>query len=285
MFIPIFALFVAMISIQTGASLAKHLFPLLGVQGTTTLRIGFAALILCALWRPWRKKLTPQQLRLVLFYGIALGVMNLQFYLALQRIPLGIAVALEFAGPLTLTLFSSRRKLDFLWAVLAGVGIVLVLPMKEASASLDPIGILFALGAGICWAFYIYFGQKISASLHGGYAAAYGMTVAALVVLPFGLLSSGADLLNLEIMPTAFAVAILSSALPYSLEMIGLKALPPQTYGILMSLEPAFAALSGLAFLGEKLELLQWMAIVCIIVASVGTSLTARKNKVVLETL
>lgn len=284
MLFAISAILTAMVSIQSGASLAKQLFPLLGAQGTTTLRIGFAALILCAIWRPWRRKLTPAQIRHLLFYGLALGSMNLQFYLALQKIPLGLTVALEFTGPLSLALFASRRKLDFLWAFLAGLGILLVLPLNVETAALDPWGILFALGAGACWALYIYFGQKISATLHGGFAAAIGMMIAALVVLPFGLVSAGSQLLDFKLWPTALAVAILSSALPYSLEMIGLRALPPQTFGILMSLEPAFAALAGLVFLNEKLSLMQGLAIMCIIVASGGTSLTSGEKKKVLRT-
>jgi len=275
----ILTLLVAMFSIQSGASLAKQLFPILGVQGTTTMRIGFAAILLCLVWRPWRKKLKPQELKNVLFYGTALGLMNLLFYLSLERIPLGIAVALEFTGPLALTLWSSRKKFDFLWAVLAIIGIIFVLPLGETSAAVDLLGAFYALLAGACWAFYIIFGQRISAALHGGIGAAYGMAVAALVVLPFGVISTGSGLLQISILPLAFAVAVLSSAVPYSLEMIALKALPTKTFGILMSMEPAVAALSGFVFLAERLELIQWMAILCVIVASVGSTVTAGKRK------
>jgi inner membrane transporter RhtA len=276
--LPIIALLIAMLSIQSGASLAKQVFPLAGVQGTTTLRVFFAALILCAIWRPWRKKLTSLEKRNVLIYGAALGVMNLLFYLSIQKIPLGIAVALEFTGPLAIALFASRKKLDFLWAFLAVVGIIFVLPLNQTSQHLDPLGIIFALAAGVCWALYILFGQRIGKTLHGGFAASIGMAVAALVVLPFGIAESGFQIFHWSLLPMGFAVAIFSSALPYSLEMVALKALPTRTFGILMSLEPAVAALAGLTYLGEHLEVIQWLAVACIIVASAGSSLSVQQK-------
>jgi inner membrane transporter RhtA len=271
--IAILTLLIAMLSIQSGASLAKQLFPVVGVQGTTTLRIAIAAVILNLIWRPWSHQgLNRAHLKVLVKYGMALGLMNLLFYLALERIPLGIAVALEFTGPLTISLLASRRRIDFLWAFLAAIGIAFILPLQGTAQPLDPIGIGFALGAGACWALYIFFGQKISATLHGGIAAALGMAVAALVVLPFGLVTEGAKLLNGDIWPLALAVALLSSAIPYSLEMIALKKLPAKTFGILMSLEPAVAALSGFLFLSEKLATSQWLAILCVIGASAGSA-------------
>lgn len=275
---PIFTLLIAMFSIQGGASLAKQLFSVLGPEGTTALRIFFAALILVSIWRPWRRRLKPVEIRAVCFYGVALGVMNLTFYLALQRIPLGIAVALEFTGPLSLALWSSRRRLDFLWAFLAVTGILLILPLPSSPAAVDPVGILFALAAGGCWALYILAGQKISSAMHGGIASAYGMSVAALVAMPFGVASAGGELLNLSVLPLALAVAVFSSAIPYSLEMIALRSLPTKTFGILMSLEPAVAALCGFVFLAERLSVLQWFAIACVMAASAGSAWTARRS-------
>lgn len=267
----------AMLSIQLGASLAKTIFPVLGPMGVTTLRIGFAALILVLIARPWKRAYSKDELQKVAIYGVALGVMNLFFYLALQRIPLGIAVALEFTGPLSVALWTSRKKLDFLWAFLAAAGIYFVLPMSSATAALDPVGVLYALAAGACWGMYIICGQKLSHSLPSKIAASMGMLVAALVSLPFGIFSTGTALLEFEHWPIAFAVAILSSALPYSLEMVALKALPAKTFGILMSLEPALAALSGFLFLKEYLGVAQMLAIGCIIIASLGSAFSSSK--------
>jgi len=270
--LSILTLVVAMVSIQSGASLAKRLFPVVGAPGTTALRLFFAALLLGLLWRPWRGRLTRRELRAVVTYGASLGGMNLLFYLALERIPLGIAVAIEFTGPLAVALLASRKPLDFLWAALAVCGIVLILPIAGTSKALDWVGVGFALGAGLCWALYILFGQKAGASVHGGKATALGMATAALLVCPIGAAHAGGALLDLSILPFALGVAVLSSALPYSLEMIALQQLPTRTFGILMSLEPAIGALSGLLFLGEQLTLAQWVAIGCIILASVGSS-------------
>ncbi len=276
--LSILTVLVAMASIQFGASLAKRLFPVVGAPGTTALRLFFATLILGLVWRPWRGKLTRRELLAVVTYGASLGGMNLLFYLALARIPLGIAVAIEFTGPLAVALFASRRPLDFLWAALAVCGIVLILPISGASKALDWVGVGLALGAGLCWALYILFGQKAGASVHGGKATALGMATAALLVCPIGVADAGRALLDWSILPFALGVAVLSSALPYSLEMIALKQLPTRTFGILMSVEPALGALSGLLFLGERLTVGQWVAIACIILASVGSSASSQEN-------
>jgi inner membrane transporter RhtA len=275
--LPIAALLVAMVSIQGGASLAKGLFPILGAQGTTTLRLVFATLILGVVWRPWRKRVARRELRAIAGYGVSLGLMNLLFYFALARIPLGITVALEFAGPLTLSFAASRRTADFLWVALALAGILLILPVTSGSTRLDPLGIAYALAAGAAWASYIVFGQKAGGASSAGAVTTYGMLVAALVVLPLGVAHSGRALLDPALLPVALAVAFFSSALPYNLELYGLKRIPAKNFGILMSLEPVAAALSGLLFLGEKLTLTQWVAIICVMVASLGSATTIRK--------
>lgn len=269
-----------MISIQSGASLAKHLFLVLNPQGVTTLRLIFSSLILTLIWRPWRYRLGPDGRRAILLYGASLGGMNLLFYMALQKIPLGVAVALEFTGPLLVALLSSRHMRDLLWVALAILGIALLLPAQQASAALDLEGIFYALAAGGCWALYIVFGQKAGSGLHGGATAAFGMLVAAAVIMPFGLIFARYELLNYRVFPLALAVALLSSAVPYSLEMLALKRLPAKTFSILMSLEPAIAALSGLLFLNEKLSFMQWSAILLLILASLGTTLTAHRESV-----
>lgn len=269
-----------MLSIQSGASIAKQLFPILGAPGTTALRVCLAALMLGAFFRPWRGGFSRQQLLTVLRYGLALGCMNLMFYLSLERIPLGVAVTLEFSGPLLLAVWTSRKLIDALWILLAFGGMLLLMPLGEFSAPLDPVGVAFALGAGLSWTLYIVFGQQASRLMPGPRASSLGMMVAALLVLPVGIWQAGEQLsdpdLLARVLPLAMLVAILSSALPYSLEMIALKRLPAKTFGILMSVEPALAALSGLIFLHELLTPLQWLAVLCVMSASIGSAMSAR---------
>lgn len=272
----ILGLLAAMTSIQAGASLAKRLFPLAGPSGITTLRLVLAALILAVLFRPWRRPLSKDARRVVLLYGAALGVMNLTFYLALERLPLGLTVAIEFIGPLGVALFASRRPLDFVWAALALFGVFSVLPLGGAER-LDPLGLLFVLMAAACWAGYIVFGQRAGKAVPGADAAAWGMAVAALFGAPLGLFTGGASLLAPKVLLLGLGVAVLSSALPYSLEMAALRRLRPQTFGILMSLEPALAALMGFLLLGERLTPRQWTAIACIVAASFGSAATGPK--------
>ncbi|WP_252273217.1 threonine/homoserine exporter RhtA [Pseudomonas subflava] len=276
--LPIALLVVAMTSIQSGASLAKSLFPLVGPEGTTALRLSLAALILCLVMRPWRTRPNFAAWRSLLGYGLSLGAMNLLFYMSLKTIPLGIAVALEFTGPLALALFSSRRLLDFAWIVLAALGLWLLLPDTSASDHLDPLGMALALGAGVCWALYILFGQKAGAA-HGAQTVAFGTVVAALLVFPVGLWQVDSGLFSLDLLPVALALAVMSSALPYSLEMIALTRLPARTFSVLMSLEPAIAALSGLIFLSEVLSPTQWLAIGAIILASTGAAATIKPRQ------
>ncbi|BCR24734.1 threonine/homoserine exporter RhtA [Aquipseudomonas alcaligenes] len=276
--LPIALLVIAMTSIQSGASLAKSLFPLIGPEGTTALRLSLAALILCIVMCPWRARPNFAAWRSLLGYGLSLGAMNLLFYMSLKTIPLGIAVALEFTGPLALALFGSRRLLDFVWIALAALGLWLLLPDTSASDHLDPLGMALALGAGVCWASYILFGQRAGAA-HGAQTVAFGTLVAAMLVFPVGLWSVGSDLFSLDLLPVALAVAVMSSALPYSLEMVALTRMPARTFSVLMSMEPAIAALSGLIYLSERLGATQWLAIGAIILASAGAALTIRPRK------
>jgi inner membrane transporter RhtA len=283
---PICILAGAMVSVQCGAALVKELFPVVGVAGATALRLTLASLMLVIVWRPWRLRPTAREMLSILIYGSAMGVMNLLFYSSLRRIPLGIAVALEFTGPLAVAIATSRRGLDFLWIALAAAGIVALLPLGMAplgiaplgiaplgiqARALPPAGIAFALGAGVCWALYIVFGQKAGAA-HGGATAALGTLVGAAIIAPIGVAQAGAALLSPAILPAACGVALLSSALPYSLEMYALTRLPTRTFGVLMSAEPALGALSGLYFLGEQLTAIQWAAIASIMIASGGSA-------------
>ena len=274
---PIGLLLIAMASIQTGASLAKSLFPLVGAQGTTSLRLIFASIILLLVLRPWRARFTAKSLRTVFIYGIALGGMNFLFYMSLRSVPLGIAVALEFTGPLAVALFSSRKPLDFVWIALAAIGLLLLIPIGQENANLDMTGVAYALGAGVCWAAYILFGQKAGED-NGVQTAALGVLIAAIFIAPIGVVHAGPALWDISLIPTAIAVAVLSTALPYSLEMVALTRMPARTFGTLASIEPAFGALSGILFLSEHLSLLQWLAISAIIMASAGATLTARRE-------
>jgi inner membrane transporter RhtA len=272
--LPVGMLLIAMASVQTGASLAKSLFPAVGAQGTTTLRLIFASILMLIILRPWRTTFTAASLRTVLIYGIALGGMNFLFYMAIRTIPLGIGVALEFTGPLAVALLHSRKITDFVWIALAVTGLALLIPMGQAD-SLDLTGALYALGAGVCWAAYILFGQKAGAD-HGVQTAALGVVIAAVFIAPIGAAHAGSALLDPALIPVALGVAILSTALPYTLEMIALTRMPVRTFGTLMSMEPAVGALSGLMFLHENLSLTQWLAIGAIIIASAGETLTTR---------
>ncbi|WP_338577615.1 threonine/homoserine exporter RhtA [Erwinia sp. E_sp_W01_1] len=267
-----------MTSIQGGAALAKTLFPVVGAPGITALRLGLGTLILCVIFKPWRLRFTRKQLLPLICYGLALGGMNYSFYLALRTVPLGIAVALEFTGPLALALAGARRPLDFLWVLLALLGLWLLLPVGKDISSVDPGGALLAVLAGAFWAVYILSGQRAGAE-HGPATVAMGSLIASVIFVPLGLAYASAGLWSLSLIPVAVLIAILSSALPYSLEMVALTRLPAKTFGTLMSLEPAMAALSGMLFLGEILSLIQWFGLLAIILASAGSTLTMRSSK------
>lgn len=282
--IPIGALIVAMLSFTSGASVAKQLFPIVGPQGTTALRLSIGALILIAVLRPWRVRLTATSWRSIVFYGLAMGGMNLLFYMSIQRLPLGIAIALEFTGPLTVAILSSRRKIDLLWVALAAGGLSLLLPIADSIANVDPVGALLALGAGGCWALYIVAGKRAGQE-HGTLATSLGMVVAALAVVPIGFAHAGMALFQPDVLLIGTVVAVLSSAFPYTLEMFALRHLPAQTYGTLTSGEPAAGAMVGLFLLGEALPLLQWCAIAMIVAASIGATMTAMRSQLPPEPL
>jgi inner membrane transporter RhtA len=273
--LPVAVLIAAMLCFQLGATMAKGLFPAVGASGTAALRLALSAIMLLAVWRPWRLRLTAREMRVILIYGLALGWMNFFFYLSLRFIPLGIAVALEFAGPLALAMAASRRAVDFVWILMAGLGLLALLPLGIGSAQLDLVGVGCGLAAGACWALYIYFGRKAGAA-HGGQTTALGMTIGAIVIVPIGAAQAGMQMLSPAILPAALGVALLSSAIPYSLEMLAMPRLPTRTVGVLMSLDPALGAVAGLLFLGESLSWVQWAAIVSIMAASAGSAATGR---------
>ena len=273
--LPIGLLLIAMACIQAGASLATVLFPAVGPATATSLRLIIAAALLWIIFRPWRWRVARRDWGNLATYGIALGAMNFLLYQAIDHIPLGIAVALEFTGPLSVALWSSKSRLDLLWVGIAITGLAVLLSLDHDSdtSTLNIYGVLCALGAGACWAAYILFGQKAGA-VNGMQSAVWGITIAAVVIAPIGLVDIAADAFDLQLLLIALGVAILSTALPYTLEMVALPRLPTQTFGTLMSLEPAFGALSGLLFLGQTLGLFQWVAVGAIMLASIGTTLT-----------
>ncbi|TQK03471.1 DMT family transporter [Herbaspirillum sp. SJZ107] len=269
--LPALAILSSITFLGLGTSLAKHtLFPLFGAQGTTAIRVGFSAILLLVIWRPWRYGLSgPDAIRLVC-YGSAMGLVTLSFYLALRTIPFGIAVAIEFAGPLTVALFSSRRPLDFVWVLLAMTGLGLLLPLGD-TAHFDRAGVMYASAAAVFWAIYIVAGRQMK-HFHAGYSVSSGLAVAALIVVPVGIPHLGSTLLSPWIFATALCVAVMSSAVPFTLEMIALKRLPPQVFAIMISMEPAVSAMLGLVLLNEQLSITQWLAIGLVVVASAGSS-------------
>lgn len=261
-----------------GTSVAKSLFAEVGAAGTTTLRVTISALLLSAIWRPWRGPWTARDLRAVAVFGATLGLMNLLFYLALRTIPLGITIAIEFSGPLAVAVATSRRALDLVWIALAVAGLGLLLPLGHGASALDPVGVACALGAAACWAGYILLGKRLG-HLHGGRTVAVAMGFAALVTLPFGAVGAARAFGDLHVLGVALAVAVTSSAIPYSLEIFALKHLPSQTFGVLLCLEPAVGSLAGLAILGERLAPVEWIAIGAIVAACAGAAATAARRR------
>ncbi|WP_423817301.1 EamA family transporter [Saccharopolyspora rectivirgula] len=259
------------ISLQVGAAFAKEMFSIAGPAGVVTLRLVFAALILLVVWRP-SVRLGRRAWATVVCYGIVLAGMNMCIYRAFEHIPLGVAVTIEFLGPLAVALFGSRRKLDVLWALLAGAGVFL---LSRAEGGLNWTGVAFALTAALLWAGYILLGARLGSQTSGGSGLALAMAVGTAVAAPFGVVEAGPALLDPKVLAAGLVVALMSSVIPYSLELEALRRIPPRVFGVLMSLEPAIAALAGLVVLGEMLGLAQWLAVGCVVVASVGSTRTS----------
>lgn len=274
--LPVLAILGSVVFLCTGTSWAKHeLFPDIGAQGTTALRLGFAALIMLLFWRPWRTPLATADKRSIALYGVTLGLLCLSFYMSLRTLPFGIAVAIEFAGPLSVAVWSSRRPLDFVWIALAVAGLGLLLPLGHDVRTLDPSGMAYAAAGAVCWASYIIFGKRVG-HLPVSITAPLGATVAALVVVPIGVAHAGTALLNPSLLLIGLGVALISSAIPISLELFALKHLPKNVFGTMTSMEPAVAALLALVFLSEVLSWSQCLAIGLIMLASMGCAVTAQ---------
>ena len=260
----------AAVSVQAGAAVAKSLFPTLGPPGVVLLRLAFGSLALWVIGRPQLRDRKRRELGLVAGLGVVLVSMNLTFYESLDRLPLGIAVTVEFVGPLTLAVITSRHRVDYLWIVLAGIGIVLL--ANGDGGAVEPFGLLLAAIAGFFWALYIVLGTRVGRVFPGTTGLAPAMAIGALIALPWGVISAGDNLRNPQLVGAGVGVGLLCSALPWSLELEAMRRLPTTTFGVLMSLEPAVAALSGFVFLHEHLPARAWLALILVMIASAGAS-------------
>ena len=268
------------VSVQLGAAVAKSLFDSLGPGGTVFLRIAFAALVLFLLVRPKLGGHDRAGYLVAGLFGLALAGMNFSIYLAFDRIPLGVAVTLEFVGPLGVAVAGSRRVLDLLWVVLAAAGILLLAPLGVLGGmDLDPVGVAFALLAGCLWACYILLSASTGSAIPGGTGLVIALCVGTLVLFPFGIAGAGYALLDPKLLLAGLGVAMLSSAIPYSLELEALRKLPARVFGVLMSLDPAVAALAGLVVLGERLEMRAVAAVLFVTIAAAGASLFGGRDK------
>ena len=276
-------LFMAMISMQSSGSLAKVLFNQFPILTVSAMRLLLGSAILAIIFKIWQVNFKQIHWAAVTRYGIALAGMNALFYLSIDRLPLGIAVSFEFIGPLSVALFYARQKFDFIWIGLAILGLVLLFPFNQSQQSLDPIGIALALGAGACWAMYIIFGQKPS-GISGNHTVCLGMFIGMCCLMPIAIFAGlPFTTFQPENLMLFMALAILASALPFSLEMVALRTLSPFAFGTLTSLEPAIAALSGFVFLHEQLLWTQWLALMVIIIASIGCTYTTQRAKKAVE--
>lgn len=256
------------ISVQCGSALVTTIFAELGPGGAVLLRTAFAAVVLIAIWRPpWRLIDREVALQIALF-GLVLALMNLSFYAALSRLPLGIAVTLEFTGPLAVALIGSRDRGDLLWALLAALGILLFAP--DLGSGLDPLGVFFVLVAAAMWACYILLSARVGRGPAGIGGLSVAMVLGTIMLLPVGISQGGAELLDPALLLTGFAVAMLSSAIPYVLELQALRRLPARVFGVLMSVEPAVAALIGMIALDQILDGREILAITLVVIASAG---------------
>ena len=257
-------------SVQFGAAFAKTVFDEVGPGGAVFLRVAFAAVILCAIWRPALRGRSARDWRLIVAYGFVLAGMNFTYYESLDRIPLGIAVTFEFIGPLGVAIFGSRHALDLLWAALAGAGILLL--SDFGTADLDPVGVALALTAGGFWATYILLVQRVGRAMEGGQPLALAMAAGAIMISPVGIGQGGGELLSVSILVIGAGVAVLSSVIPYTLELEALRRMPSNVFGVLMSLEPAAASLAGFLILGEALAAREIVAIGLVVAASAGAA-------------
>ncbi|MEL6777133.1 MAG: EamA family transporter [Cyanobacteria bacterium J06597_16] len=267
---PTVLVLLAIVSVQFGSAIAKSLFTELGMWGVVSLRVSFSAMMLFTLWRlKWHSKIR-QNLKAIITFGLVFALMNSFFYAAIARIPLGIAIALEFSGPLGLSILKSQRRLDSVWAILAGVGVILLTPLS--GATVDPWGITLALLAGICWALYILLAAQVGQKLPGIEGLAWALAISTVLLLPIGIATAGSALLNPRLLAMGAGVAMLSTAIPYSCEMMALRRLPVKVFGIMLSLEPMAGVVAGFFILGETLSVRSLIACLLVSIAAAGSA-------------
>lgn len=278
--LPVMFILASCISLQFGAALAVHLFPAIGSWGTTTLRLGIAAVVLLAITRPKIHRFTREQWVAVAVFGVVVGGMNGSFYAAIDRIPLGTAVAIEFLGPLTVAAVLSTRRTDLLWVLLALAGVSLFgIESLTDAADLDPVGVLLALVAAFFWGLYVLSSARVGRLVPGQDGLAVAMAIGALAVLPLGAPGAVAGLMDTRLLALAVVTALLASVLPYTLELSALRRLPRHVFGILLSLEPVVALVAGVLLLSQEITLLRALAAALVVGASVGVTLTARRGR------
>jgi inner membrane transporter RhtA len=256
-------------SVQSGAAIATRLFPAVGAGGAVFMRLALSAVLLLPLARPRLRGVARRDLLLVLAFGLVLAAMNFLFYLSIARIPLGVAVTVEFLGPLGVAIAGSRRLLDLMWVLLAALGVAL---LAGGGGHLDIVGVILAATAGVGWAGYILLSQRVGRVFEGLSGLALALTVGGIAMAPYGIIAGGSNLFHPSVLGKGAAVAILSAAIPFSLELAALRRLRASVFGVLMSLEPAMAAVSGLVFLSQRLRIQEWLAVGAVMVASVGAT-------------
>jgi inner membrane transporter RhtA len=276
--LPILAVIAAMAAFQIGAAFAKNLFPAIGPTGAAALRLLFGSLMLLALVRPWRGWPQKPPLLSILGLGLTMAGAIQMFYLAIDHLPLGIAIAIQFLGPLCIAVLGSRRAIDLVWAVLAATGVWCLVVIGATGERVDIIGVAWAVGAGASWAAYILLGRRVAASF-GNATAAISVSIAALVIIPIGYASAGPALFALELIPLALLVALFSAAIPFSLEFFAMPRMPPRVFAVFMSIEPAFGVLFGFLILHENLTPVQVAGITMVIAAAGGAAASARAAK------
>lgn len=280
-FLAVFYMIMSMVAYQISASFAKQLFQVLDPLTVVTLRLCFASILIFMMFRSWKiiKRLPHLKWKDLLFYSASVCLMNVLFYASLGKLPQGIAVGLEFLGPLTLALLSIQRKIDYIWVVLAMIGIALMVPWQDTQQDhFSYVGAAFALGAGICWAFYIYFGQKVVRQNIGMHALTIAITLSALVMLPISAVHNPTALMQTQYWGQALIIALLATAIPYALDLMALKTLSKLSYGTLSSLSPALAAIAGMVLLKEHISLGQSIALLCIMIASIGVTFKSKST-------
>lgn len=278
--IAVICMLISMLSYQVSASLAKQLFQVLDPLTVTILRLIFAFIFVFVIFRSWKiiKQLKFLAWKDLILYSLSLGLMNILFYLALEKIPLGIAVGLEFIGPLAVALFAVQQKRDYIWVILAILGIIGLIPYQQIE-NFSLLGAMFALGAGVCWGSYIHFGQRIVQQNIGMHGLTIGIGCSVLYLLPFALWNNAPAMIETQYWGTAIAIAFLATAVPYALDLYALKFLNKMVYGTLTSLSPALAGIAGFVLLGEVLGFWQMMALACIVLASIGVTVFARHRQ------